>query len=110
MRRPASWPHWFRSYMLRDLVDGEAAFSVVVDSSQSEPVNEGASEFAWCSVVFASSGFCGRELYAIDDRPNLLYLVGSMGCVMPFALGFALARPDQGMTALLPGAVARAHG
>jgi phosphonopyruvate decarboxylase len=46
------------------------------------------------SVVFASTGFCGRELYAIDDRANQLYMVGSMGCVTSFALGFALARPD----------------
>ena len=46
------------------------------------------------SVVVASTGFCGRELYALDDRPNQLYLVGSMGCVSSVALGLALARPD----------------
>ena len=52
------------------------------------------------SVVFASTGFCGRELYALDDRPNQLYLVGSMGCVTTFALGFALARPDLQVVAI----------
>ena len=52
------------------------------------------------TVVFASTGFCGRELYALDDRPNQLYLVGSMGCVTPFALGVALARPDLNVVAL----------
>ena len=52
------------------------------------------------TVVFASTGFCGRELYAIDDRPNQLYMVGSMGCVTPFALGFALARPDLQVLAI----------
>ena len=46
------------------------------------------------SVVLASTGFCGRELYALEDRPNQLYMVGSMGCVLPLALGLALARPD----------------
>jgi phosphonopyruvate decarboxylase len=46
------------------------------------------------TVVLASTGFCGRELYAIDDRSNQLYMVGSMGCLTTFALGFALARPD----------------
>ena len=51
-------------------------------------------------VVFASTGFCGRELYAIDDRPNQLYMVGSMGCVVPLALGLALARPDLRVVAL----------
>jgi len=46
------------------------------------------------TVVLASTGFCGRELFAIDDRPNHLYMVGSMGCVAPLALGLAMARPD----------------
>jgi len=46
------------------------------------------------SVVLASTGYCGRELYAVEDRPNQLYMVGSMGCVAPLALGLALARPD----------------
>ncbi|MEM5385089.1 phosphonopyruvate decarboxylase [Paraburkholderia phymatum] len=52
------------------------------------------------TVVLASTGFCGRELYAIDDRPNQLYMVGSMGCLTPFALGLALARPDLHVIAL----------
>ena len=52
------------------------------------------------TAVLASTGFCGRELYAIDDRPNQLYMVGSMGCVVPLALGFALARPDLRVIAL----------
>jgi phosphonopyruvate decarboxylase len=52
------------------------------------------------TVVLASTGFCGRELYALDDRANQLYMVGSMGCVTPFALGLALARPDLDVVAL----------
>jgi phosphonopyruvate decarboxylase len=52
------------------------------------------------TVVLASTGFCGRELYAIDDRENQLYLVGSMGCVTPMALGLALSRPDLLVIAL----------
>ncbi len=52
------------------------------------------------TVVLASTGFCGRELYAIDDRENQLYLVGSMGCVTPMALGLALSRPDLRVIAL----------
>lgn len=46
------------------------------------------------TVVLASTGFCGRELFATDDRPNHLYMVGSMGCVVPLGLGVALQRPD----------------
>lgn len=52
------------------------------------------------TVVFASTGFCGRELYALDDRPNQLYFVGAMGCVTTFALGYALARPDRQVVAI----------
>jgi phosphonopyruvate decarboxylase len=52
------------------------------------------------TVLLASTGFCGRELYAIDDRANHLYMVGSMGCVVPLGLGLALARPDLRVIAL----------
>ena len=52
------------------------------------------------TAVLATTGFCGRELYAIEDRPNQLYMVGSMGCVTPLALGLALARPDLRVVAL----------
>ena len=55
---------------------------------------------AGSTAVLATTGFCGRELYAIEDRPNQLYMVGSMGCVTPLALGLALARPDLRVVAL----------
>jgi len=46
------------------------------------------------TVVIATTGYTGRELYAIADQPNQLYMVGSMGCASSFGLGLALARPD----------------
>ena len=52
------------------------------------------------TAVLATTGFCGRELYAVEDRSNQLYMVGSMGCVVPLALGLALARPDLKVLAL----------
>jgi phosphonopyruvate decarboxylase len=52
------------------------------------------------SALFATTGFCGRELYAVEDRANQLYMVGSMGCVVPLALGVALARPSLQVIAL----------
>jgi phosphonopyruvate decarboxylase len=51
-------------------------------------------------VLLATTGYTGRELYALDDRPNQLYMVGSMGCVASLALGLALARPDLRVLAL----------
>ncbi len=47
------------------------------------------------SVVIGTTGFTGRELFALEDRPNQLYMVGSMGCASSFALGLALAQPDR---------------
>ncbi len=46
-------------------------------------------------LVVATTGYTGRELYALADRPNQFYMVGSMGCASSFALGLALARPDR---------------
>jgi phosphonopyruvate decarboxylase len=46
------------------------------------------------SVIIATTGYTGRELFALDDRPNQLYMVGSMGCASSLGLGLSLARPD----------------
>jgi phosphonopyruvate decarboxylase len=47
------------------------------------------------TILIASTGFSGRELYAVDDRPNHLYMVGSMGCAASLGLGLSLVRPDK---------------
>lgn len=46
-------------------------------------------------VIIATTGYMGRELYALDDRPCQFYMVGSMGCAASVGLGLALARPDK---------------
>jgi phosphonopyruvate decarboxylase len=46
-------------------------------------------------AIVATTGFTGRELYALDDRPSQLYMVGSMGCASTFGLGIAWAKPDR---------------
>jgi phosphonopyruvate decarboxylase len=46
-------------------------------------------------VVVATTGYTGRELYALGDRPNQLYLVGSMGCASSVGLGLACAAPSR---------------
>ena len=53
-----------------------------------------------CDVLVASTGYLGRELYALDDRPNQLYLVGSMGCASSVGLGLALAQPSRRIVVL----------
>jgi phosphonopyruvate decarboxylase len=51
-------------------------------------------------ILVATTGYTGRELYALDDRVNQLYLVGAMGCAASVGLGLALARPDLRITVL----------
>jgi phosphonopyruvate decarboxylase len=42
------------------------------------------------TVLLATTGKTGRELYEIEDSPNNLYMVGSMGCISSLSLGVAL--------------------
>lgn len=51
-------------------------------------------------LIVATTGYTGRELYALDDRANQLYLVGAMGCACSVGLGLALARPDRRVVVL----------
>jgi len=46
-------------------------------------------------ALVATTGFTGRALYALDDRPSQLYMVGSMGCASAFGLGLAWAQPAR---------------
>lgn len=47
------------------------------------------------SVVIGTTGYTGRELFAIADRPNHFYMVGSMGCASSLGLGLSLALPEK---------------
>ena len=42
------------------------------------------------TAIIATTGKCGRELFAIADRDAHLYQVGSMGCASGMGLGVAL--------------------
>ena len=46
-------------------------------------------------LIVATTGYTGRELFSCADRPNQLYMVGSMGCASSIGLGLALARPER---------------
>jgi phosphonopyruvate decarboxylase len=47
------------------------------------------------AAIIATTGYTGRELYACDDRPNQIYMVGSMGCAVSLGLGIAIAQPER---------------
>ena len=51
------------------------------------------------TVLTATTGFTGRELYTLGDSDRNLYMVGSLGCLSSYALGINLADPDRGVIA-----------
>jgi phosphonopyruvate decarboxylase len=52
------------------------------------------------TVMLATTGKTGRELYTLEDAPNHLYMVGSMGCVSSLGLGLSLKRSDKQVIAI----------
>ena len=46
-------------------------------------------------AVIHANGYVCRESFAVLDRPENFYMIGSMGLASSIALGLALARPDR---------------
>ena len=46
-------------------------------------------------LVVICNGFASREAYALCDRPENFYMIGSMGVASAIGLGVALARPQR---------------
>ena len=51
-------------------------------------------------AVIATTGMTGRELFALSDRPNHLYVVGGMGTASAIGFGIAHALPRQPVVVL----------
>lgn len=52
------------------------------------------------TVIAATTGFTGRELYEHGDDERNFYMVGSLGCLSSFCLGLNLADPGRPVIAL----------
>ncbi len=52
------------------------------------------------TILLASTGKAGRELYEIDDAKNNFYMVGSMGCISAIGLGLALSQKNKKVIAI----------
>lgn len=52
------------------------------------------------TLILATTGLTGRELYELGDTNNQLYMVGSMGCVSSIGLGLAIAQPTKKVIAI----------
>jgi len=47
------------------------------------------------ALIICNIGFPSRELYAISDRPENFYMLGSMGLASSIGLGMAIAQPNR---------------
>jgi thiamine pyrophosphate-dependent acetolactate synthase large subunit-like protein len=52
------------------------------------------------SLVVTCNGMTGRDLWATGDRPDRLYMIGSMGLASSIGLGVALAQPGKRVVVL----------
>lgn len=68
--------------------------SGVVDVARYTALEELLNQVTDQTVIIATTGKCGRELFTINDRAQHLYQVGSMGCAAGMGLGVALNAPN----------------
>lgn len=52
------------------------------------------------ALLVGNIGYPSRELYAVGDRPNNFYMLGSMGLASSIGLGLALALPKRRVIAI----------
>lgn len=55
---------------------------------------------AGSALVVCNLGYPARELYAVGDRPENFYMLGSMGLASSIGLGLALARAERKVIAV----------
>lgn len=70
------------------------------DRLRSDEVVRLISELAEEAPMIATTGYTGRELFGLDDRPRNFYMQGSMGHASSIALGVALSRPQTTVVVL----------
>ena len=52
------------------------------------------------AVIVSTTGYTSRELFALADRKNQLYMVGSMGCASSVGMGLAIRLPQKKVVVL----------
>ena len=52
------------------------------------------------ALLIGNIGYPSRELFAVHDRPENFYMLGSMGLASSIGLGLALAQPEKKMIVL----------
>lgn len=100
MRKGSVAPHALQSSPQFDAPLLSSAVTSAPTAQRSDMLRVVQNSTAPSDIVVATTGYTGRELYALDDRANQLYMVGSMGCAVSLGLGLALALPDRRVVVL----------
>lgn len=78
----------------------EAAAGAAPEGLPSAEVLRLIAELAPDAALVATTGYTGRELFAVADRPGNFYMQGSMGHASSLALGVALSQPGRTVVVL----------
>lgn len=93
-------PHELRRCSVPVRQSSGATVTLTFDQSDSRPLRAevlrhvAANTSLHQDVLVATTGYTGRELHALFDQANQLFMVGSMGCASALGLGLSLARPE----------------
>lgn len=52
------------------------------------------------TLLLATTGVTGRELFELEDLESQFYMVGSMGCISSVGLGLAIAQPNKNVVVI----------
>jgi phosphonopyruvate decarboxylase len=81
--RAARVEHLVRGHPIEDRPTRARVLARIVEATPTES-----------TALISTTGYTSRELCALFDRANQLYMVGSMGCASALGLGLACVRPD----------------
>ena len=95
MRKGSVAPHALKARPKARELAAQGVARPSASASRTEMLRAAQSVIGAGDIVVATTGYTGRELYALDDRANQIYMVGSMGCAVSFGLGIALAQPGR---------------
>ncbi len=95
MRKGSVEPVKLKSKATVQVIDGDIVEPEKAIASRRDVLRAVQAAAGENDILIATTGYTGRELFALDDKPNQLYMVGSMGCATTLGLGLAIAQPER---------------
>jgi phosphonopyruvate decarboxylase len=94
---PKAAPDVGRSRIVGTQLSGEAVPSgrLGTSLSRTEAIRTILEQISHKTLLIATTGKTGRELFELSERPNHFYMVGSMGCASSLGLGRPTLTPAE---------------